>query len=106
MTPLPIHLAHPHGIAPVGNVARTPRHAEAELRHHTARLGMWIFLASEVLFFGALIVAYAIARFHSPEGKSRALLAPIRQDWQRHNEHLCFWCARIRRRGQCPRAGS
>jgi cytochrome c oxidase subunit 3 len=37
-----------------------------------ARLGMWIFLASEVLFFGALIAAYAIARSHSPEGFAAA----------------------------------
>jgi cytochrome c oxidase subunit III len=72
MTPPSTHLAHPHGVAPVSDIARTPRHAEAQLRQHTARLGMWIFLASEVLFFGALIVAYAIARFHSPESFAAA----------------------------------
>jgi cytochrome c oxidase subunit 3 len=72
MTTHATNLAHPHGVAPVSNAERTPRHAEAALRHHTARLGMWIFLASEVLFFGALIVAYAVARFHWPEGFAAA----------------------------------
>lgn len=66
------HLAHPHAVAPVNDTERTPRHAEPELRHDTARLGMWIFLASEVLFFGGLLVAYAIARLHSPGGFAAA----------------------------------
>ena len=34
----------------------------------TAQLGMWIFLATEVLFFGALLLAYAYARSHWPQG--------------------------------------
>jgi len=33
-----------------------------------ARLGMWIFLATELLFFGGLLVAYAYARTHWPQG--------------------------------------
>ena len=32
-----------------------------------ARLGMWIFLATEVLFFGGLFVAYAVYRVNHPE---------------------------------------
>lgn len=38
----------------------------------TARLGMWVFLASEVLFFGGLFVAYAYGRSHWPEGFAAA----------------------------------
>lgn len=34
----------------------------------TAQLGMWIFLATEVLFFGALLLAYAYGRSHWPQG--------------------------------------
>ena len=34
----------------------------------TARLAMWVFIASEVLFFGGLFVAYAYGRSHWPEG--------------------------------------
>ncbi len=46
------------------------------LAHHFAtpaqqfdsgKLGMWLFLATEVLFFGALFVAYAVLRARSPE---------------------------------------
>ena len=43
---------------------------DAIQQHEAATLGMWAFLATEVLFFGALLVAYAIYR-HSyfPEFK-------------------------------------
>ena len=33
----------------------------------SGKLGMWVFLATEVLFFGALFVMYAILRFKNPE---------------------------------------
>jgi len=33
-----------------------------------ATLGMWIFLGTELLFFGGLLVAYAYARTHWPQG--------------------------------------
>jgi cytochrome c oxidase subunit 3 len=32
------------------------------------RLGMWVFLATEVLFFGGLLLAYLYGRTHWPEG--------------------------------------
>jgi cytochrome c oxidase subunit III len=38
----------------------------------TARLGMWIFVASEVMFFGVLLLAYLYARTHWPEGFAAA----------------------------------
>jgi len=31
-----------------------------------AALGMWVFIASEALFFGALLFAYGVTRWHSP----------------------------------------
>ncbi len=34
---------------------------------HAARLGMWVFLGSEVLLFGALFALYAGSRAHHPE---------------------------------------
>ena len=37
-----------------------------------ARLGMWVFLAGEVLFFGVVMVAYAVARSHAPAGFAAA----------------------------------
>jgi cytochrome c oxidase subunit 3 len=36
---------------------------DIEQQHSAARLGMWIFLATEVLFFGGLFLAYTIYRF-------------------------------------------
>jgi cytochrome c oxidase subunit III len=35
-------------------------------QHEAAQLGMWTFLATEVLFFGGLIVAYSVYRFGYP----------------------------------------
>ena len=34
----------------------------------TGKLGMWVFLASEVLFFGGLFVAYLYGRTQWPQG--------------------------------------
>jgi cytochrome c oxidase subunit 3 len=38
----------------------------------TAQLGMWIFLATEVLFFGGLFAAYLYGRTHWPPGFAAA----------------------------------
>jgi cytochrome c oxidase subunit III len=38
----------------------------------TTRLGMWIFLATEVMFFGALLLAYLYGRTHWPGGFAAA----------------------------------
>ena len=36
------------------------------------RLGMWIFLSSELLFFGVPLFAYGVVRMHSPAGFTAA----------------------------------
>jgi cytochrome c oxidase subunit 3 len=54
--------------ATIADAARTPRHAEAALRNETAEFGMWVFLATEILFFGGLFFAYLYGRVHWPEG--------------------------------------
>ncbi|MDB6001579.1 MAG: hypothetical protein JWP52_3278 [Rhizobacter sp.] len=41
-------------------------------RRDVARLGMWVFLASELLFFGGLLVAYFYGRLHWPAGFAAA----------------------------------
>jgi cytochrome c oxidase subunit 3 len=41
-------------------------------QHAAAALGMWIFLATETLFFGALLFGYAVARAHFPEAFAAA----------------------------------
>jgi cytochrome c oxidase subunit 3 len=40
--------------------------ADLRQQHEVAQLGMWTFLATEVLFFGGLILAYAVYRFGYP----------------------------------------
>jgi cytochrome c oxidase subunit 3 len=42
--------------------------ADLRTQSHAARLGMWLFLATEVLLFGALFVGYATYRTLFPEG--------------------------------------
>jgi cytochrome c oxidase subunit III len=39
-----------------------------EEEQHAASFGMWIFLATEVLFFGGMFLAYAVNRAGNPEG--------------------------------------
>jgi cytochrome c oxidase subunit 3 len=39
----------------------------ADQQYQSAKLGMWVFLATEILFFGGLFVAYAVYRANHPE---------------------------------------
>jgi cytochrome c oxidase subunit 3 len=39
---------------------------DLEQQHEASTMGMWIFLATEVMFFGGLITAYAVYRSTSP----------------------------------------
>lgn len=45
-----------------------PPELDAVQRRRIARLGMWVFIASELLFFGGLLFAYAHARLTFPNG--------------------------------------
>jgi len=44
----------------------------ASERSDAGTLGMWLFLAGELLFFGGLFAGYAIGRLHSPAGFAAA----------------------------------
>ena len=46
--------------------------AVREAEGFSGRLGMWIFLASELMFFGGVFFAYAYGRSHWPEGFAEA----------------------------------
>ena len=48
-------------------VMQPPAQREIGSGVYSEKLGMWVFLGSEVLFFTALIGAYIILRFGSPE---------------------------------------
>ncbi len=55
--------AHGHGHSP-----HLAHHFDSMAQQFdSAKLGMWLFLATEVLFFGGLFVAYAILRMRFPE---------------------------------------
>jgi cytochrome c oxidase subunit 3 len=41
-------------------------------QHDVAELGIWVFLATEVLFFGGLILAYCVYRIGDPDGFAQA----------------------------------
>ncbi len=56
----------------MSNVTTHPAHvqhhfADAEQQRESAKLGMWIFLLTEILLFGGLFVAYGIFRAWNPE---------------------------------------
>jgi cytochrome c oxidase subunit III len=40
--------------------------ATAEQQHDTATLGMWVFLATELMLFGGLFLAYTVYRLRNP----------------------------------------
>ncbi|MFL5345685.1 MAG: heme-copper oxidase subunit III, partial [Hyalangium sp.] len=48
-------------------LARLPEHyATPEAHNHAVRLGMWLFLATEVLLFAGLFVGYFVYRGYFP----------------------------------------
>jgi heme/copper-type cytochrome/quinol oxidase subunit 3 len=48
-------------------VMEPPAHTEPGAGVYTEKVGMWVFLLSEVMFFTALIGSYVILRFAHPE---------------------------------------
>src|SRR5437764_7516573 len=50
------------------DVMRPPFPAEPGAGVYSNKLGMWIFLASDVMFFSALIGSYIVLRFGAPGG--------------------------------------
>ncbi len=49
-----------------------PAAIDSPARTLTAELGMWVFLATEVLFFGVLFAVYLITRIHHPQAFAAA----------------------------------
>jgi cytochrome c oxidase subunit 3 len=43
-------------------------HARPDTGLYNAKVGIWLFLASEVMLFGALFSAYILLRVGAPEG--------------------------------------
>ena len=49
-------------------VVLKPQFDDAEQERVASDLGIWLFLATEILFFGALFTVYTITRIRYPEG--------------------------------------
>ncbi len=49
-----------------------PQFDDAAQQHRAAELGMWVFLATEVLFFGGLLASYAVFRWRYAEAFAAA----------------------------------
>jgi len=56
------------------HIAALPAHQfdDLEQQHRSSELGMWVFLTTEVLFFGGLFVTYAVYRSFYPAAFSAA----------------------------------
>jgi cytochrome c oxidase subunit 3 len=70
----------PHGIA-AAHTGPAHGHHHPKLQHHfddmaqqaeASTLGMWVFLVTEIMFFGGLFLAYLVYRHASPEGFAEA----------------------------------
>ena len=66
-------------MSPPESTAVAEQFETAEQQRHAATLGMWVFLATEVLFFGTLFLGYTVYRSLYPdafhEASSHTLLA-------------------------------
>ena len=62
----PVH-APASGEAPAEERFLAPHYASMGAQLDASKLGMWLFLASEVLFFGGLFTAYAVYRANHPD---------------------------------------
>jgi cytochrome c oxidase subunit 3 len=58
-------------MSPVASLLKKPWQ-DFERQREAGKFGIWVFLASEVLFFGALILAYTVARLSHVEGFAAA----------------------------------
>lgn len=63
--------------------ALQPQYGTVSQRETANRLGLWAFLATEVLFFGGLFLAYALYRHTYPEAFAAG------------SQHLDFWIGTI-----------
>jgi heme/copper-type cytochrome/quinol oxidase subunit 3 len=63
--------------AATGNLMGPPAPAERGVAAHNHKLGMWVFLASEVMFFTGLIGSYIVLRFGAGEWARPGLVLNI-----------------------------
>ncbi len=54
---------HPHSTAAEKMGPPQPHHMDSVTAYHAAKLGMWLFLGTEILLFGGLFAAFALFRW-------------------------------------------
>jgi cytochrome c oxidase subunit 3 len=75
-------------------------------QHETAETGMWVFLSSEMLFFGGLILAYAVYRNAYPHGFAQAarqteiVIGTLNTVLLLTSSFLVAWAVDVVRRGE------
>jgi cytochrome c oxidase subunit 3 len=69
--PVAIHPA-PHGDTAVHHPKLQHHFDTMEQQAEASSLGMWVFLVTEIMFFGGLFMAYIVYRHLSPEGFQEA----------------------------------
>lgn len=65
-----LDMQHPHHKSPGGEVEK--QFDDPIQQRDAATIGMWIFLATEIMFFGVLFAAYTILRILHPAGFAEA----------------------------------
>jgi cytochrome c oxidase subunit 3 len=81
-------------------------------QHETAEAGMWAFLATEALFFGGALLAYAVYRHAYPEGfadaarHTRMVIGTINTAMLLTSSFLVAWAATVTRMGAGRLAGA
>ena len=68
------HAADHHGHSHAHHPALQHHFQTLEQQHEASTLGMWIFLVTEVMFFGGLFMAYSLYRIWYPEAWSEGSL--------------------------------
>lgn len=75
----------PRTVSPMREIRPEMQYATLAQQSETAQLGMWVFIATEVLFFGALLFAYFVYRTGYPQqfdlagGDSKIVLGSINE---------------------------
>ena len=69
----PVHVAGTHVVHTHGHHPKLQHHFDTMAQQTEAStLGMWVFLVTEIMFFGGLFMAYLVYRTASPEGFAEA----------------------------------
>ena len=60
-----------------------------EQQFDTSKIGMWLFLATEILLFGGLFVGFGLMQARYPRGVHRSARALQRLRWARSTPSCC-----------------